>query len=217
MESVFVGIDWVVFGIYAAIILGMGLFISRDKDGEEKTAEDYFLADKSLTWWAIGASLIAANISAEQFIGMSGSGYALGMGIACYEWIAAASLIIIAKYFIPIFIEKRIYTMPQFLAERYSRGVSTAFAIFWLLVYVFVNLTSVTYMGALAMEKILGVPLIWGIIGLALFSGVYSIYGGLKAVAWTDVVQVVFLVVGGLVTTYLALDAVGGIDGGPLV
>ncbi|MDA3818219.1 MAG: sodium/sugar symporter [Prolixibacteraceae bacterium] len=216
MESAFEFLDWIIFGIYAFAILGMGLFISRGKKGVEKTADDYFLANKSLTWWAIGASLIAANISAEQFIGMSGSGYALGMGIACYEWIAAASLIIIAKYFIPIFIEKKIYTMPQFLAERYSRGVSTAFAIFWLLIYVFVNLTSITYMGALAMQEILGVPLIYGIIGLALFSGIYSIYGGLKAVAWTDVVQVVFLILGGLVTTYMALDAVGGVDAGPI-
>ncbi len=216
MESAFEFLDWIIFGIYAFAILGMGLFISRGKKGVEKTADDYFLANKSLTWWAIGASLIAANISAEQFIGMSGSGYALGIGIACYEWIAAASLIIIAKYFIPIFIEKKIYTMPQFLAERYSRGVSTAFAIFWLLIYVFVNLTSITYMGALAMQEILGVPLIYGIIGLALFSGIYSIYGGLKAVAWTDVVQVVFLILGGLVTTYMALDAVGGVDAGPI-
>ncbi|MGQ1945840.1 sodium:solute symporter family transporter [Geofilum sp. OHC36d9] len=216
MESAFATLDWVIFAVYAVVILGMGLFISKGKKGVQKTAQDYFLANKSLTWWAIGASLIAANISAEQFIGMSGSGYALGIGIACYEWIAAASLIIIAKYFIPIFIEKKIYTMPQFLAERYSRGVSTAFAIFWLLIYVFVNLTSVTYMGALAMRSILGVPLMYGIIGLALFSGIYSIYGGLKAVAWTDVVQVVFLVFGGLVTTYMALDAVGGDGGGPV-
>ncbi len=216
MESAFATLDWVIFAVYAFIILGMGLFISKGKKGVEKTAQDYFLANKSLTWWAIGASLIAANISAEQFIGMSGSGYALGIGIACYEWIAAASLIVIAKYFIPIFIEKKIYTMPQFLAERYSRGVSTAFAIFWLLVYVFVNLTSVTYMGALAMETILGIPLMYGIIGLAVFSGIYSIYGGLKAVAWTDVIQVFFLVFGGLVTTYVALDAVGGVGAGPV-
>lgn len=216
MESAFATLDWIIFAVYAFVILGMGLFISRGKKGVEKTAQDYFLANKSLTWWAIGASLIAANISAEQFIGMSGSGYALGIGIACYEWIAAASLIVIAKYFIPIFIEKKIYTMPQFLAERYSRGVSTAFAIFWLLVYVFVNLTSVTYMGALAMETILGIPLMYGIIGLAVFSGIYSIYGGLKAVAWTDVIQVFFLVVGGLVTTYVALDAVGGVGSGPI-
>jgi solute:Na+ symporter, SSS family len=217
MGSVFSALDWVVFAVYAVVIMSMGLFISRNKKGETKTAQDYFLANKSLTWWAIGASLIAANISAEQFIGMSGSGYALGIGIACYEWIAAASMIIIAKYFIPIFIEKKIYTMPQFLSQRYSQGVSTAFAIFWLLIYVFVNLTSVIYMGSLAMEKILGVPMMYGIIGLALFSGIYSIYGGLKAVAWTDVVQVVFLILGGLVTTYLALNAVsdgaGAVEG----
>jgi SSS family solute:Na+ symporter len=219
MESIsaFSTIDWVIFAIYAVVIMSIGLFISKGKKGEQKTAQDYFLADKSLTWWAIGASLIAANISAEQFIGMSGSGYALGIGIACYEWIAAGSMIVVAKYFIPIFIEKKIYTMPQFLSTRYSKGVSTAFAIFWLLIYVFVNLTSVSYMGALAMEKILGVPLLYGIIGLAAFSGIYSIYGGLKAVAWTDVIQVIFLVFGGLVTTYVALDAVGGDAGGALV
>lgn len=216
MNSVFSLLDWLVFSAYAVVILSIGLFISRGKKGEEKTAQDYFLADKALPWWAIGASLIAANISAEQFIGMSGSGYALGIGIACYEWIAAGSMIVIAKYFIPIFLEKKIYTMPQFLSQRYSRGVSTAFAIFWLLIYVFVNLTSVTYMGALAMEKILGVPLLYGIIGLALFSGIYSIYGGLKAVAWTDVIQVIFLVFGGLVTTYMALEAVGGPEHGAL-
>ncbi|MGQ1891892.1 sodium/sugar symporter [Thermophagus sp. OGC60D27] len=216
MESAFATLDWIIFAVYAFVILGMGLLISKGKKGVQKTAQDYFLANKSLTWWAIGASLIAANISAEQFIGMSGSGYALGIGIACYEWIAAASLIVIAKYFIPIFIEKKIYTMPQFLAQRYSRGVSTAFAIFWLLVYIFVNLTSITYMGALAMQTILGIPLMYGIVGLALFSGIYSIYGGLKAVAWTDVVQVIFLIFGGLVTTYVALDAVGGLEGGPI-
>ena len=214
--SVFSALDWIIFAVYAVIIMGMGLFISKGKKGEDKTAQDYFLANKSLTWWAIGASLIAANISAEQFIGMSGSGYALGIGIACYEWIAAASMIVIAKYFIPIFIEEKIYTMPQFLSDRYSKGVSTAFAIFWLLIYVFVNLTSVSYMGALAMEKILGIPLVYGVIGLAAFSGIYSIYGGLKAVAWTDVIQVVFLVFGGLVTTYVALDEVGGVDGGAI-
>ena len=163
MESIsaFSTLDWVIFGIYAVIIMSLGLFISKGKKGEDKTAQDYFLADKSLTWWAIGASLIAANISAEQFIGMSGSGYALGIGIACYEWIAAGSMIVIAKYFIPIFIEKKIYTMPQFLSQRYSRGVSTAFAIFWLLIYVFVNITSVSYRGALGMEKMHAIPLIY--------------------------------------------------------
>ncbi|GAB3648305.1 sodium/sugar symporter [Echinicola sediminis] len=206
-------LDYVIFVIYALAIVSVGLWVSRSKKGLEKTAQEYFLADKSLTWWAVGASLIAANISAEHFIGTSGSGFAIGLGIAAYEWIAAIALIIVAKYFLPIFLEHGTYTMPQFLSERFNKGVSTAFAVFWLLVYVFVNLTSVSYLGALAMDKIMGVPLQYGIIGLLVFSGIYSIYGGLEAVAWTDVVQVVVLVGGGLVTTFLALDAVGMGDG----
>lgn len=153
METHFSAIDYVVFGLYALLIVGLGLWISRTKKGEEKTADDYFLANKSLTWWAIGASLLAANISAEHFIAMSGSGFVTGLGIAAYEWVAAITLIVVGKYFLPIFIEKKIYTMPQFLQLRFTRGVSTVFAVFWLLVYVFVNLTTVSYLGALAMEK----------------------------------------------------------------
>ncbi|WP_162054710.1 sodium:solute symporter family transporter [Pontibacter pamirensis] len=211
--SVFSTLDYIIFVLYAFVIVAIGLWVSRTKKGKQKTAQEYFLADKSLTWWAIGASLIAANISAEHFIAMSGSGFAIGLGIAAYEWIAAIALIIVAKYFLPVFIDKGVYTMPQFLKLRYNRGVSTAFAIFWLLVYVFVNLTSVSYLGALALEKIMDVPLVYGIVGLLLFSGVYSIYGGMEAVAWTDVVQVIFLVGGGLITTFIALDVVGGGDG----
>ena len=209
MTSGFSTLDYIVFVLYALVILFMGLWVSRSKKGVEKTAQEYFLADKSLTWWAVGASLIAANISAEHFIGTSGSGFAIGLAISAYEWIAAIALIVVAKYFLPVFIENNIYTMPQFLMQRFNRGVSTAFAVFWLLVYVFVNLTSVAYLGALAMETIMGVPLVYGIIGLLLFSGIYSIYGGLEAVAWTDVVQVIVLIAGGLVTTFLSLDAVG--------
>ncbi|MCC9134892.1 sodium/solute symporter [Pontibacter silvestris] len=209
MTSGFSTLDYAIFILYALVILFMGLWVSRSKTGVEKTAQEYFLADKSLTWWAVGASLIAANISAEHFIGTSGSGFAIGLAISAYEWMAAVALIVVAKYFLPVFIDKGIYTMPQFLNQRFNRGVSTAFAVFWLLVYVFVNLTSVSYLGALAMENIMGVPLEYGIIGLLLFSAIYSIYGGLEAVAWTDVVQVIVLVGGGLVTTFLALDAVG--------
>lgn len=209
MTAGFSTLDYVIFILYAMVILFLGLWVSRSKKGVEKTAQEYFLADKSLTWWAVGASLIAANISAEHFIGTSGSGFAIGLAISAYEWIAAIALIVVAKYFLPVFIQNGVYTMPQFLQQRFNRGVSTAFAVFWLLVYVFVNLTSVSYLGALAMETIMGVPLTYGIIGLLLFSGIYSIYGGLEAVAWTDVVQVVVLVAGGLVTTFLALDAVG--------
>jgi SSS family solute:Na+ symporter len=213
MTAGFSTLDYIVFILYALVIVALGLWVSRTKKGVEKTAQEYFLADKSLTWWAVGASLIAANISAEHFIGTSGSGFAIGLAISAYEWMAAIALIIVAKYFLPVFIENGIYTMPQFLKQRFNKGVSTAFAVFWLLVYVFVNLTSVSYLGALAMETIMGIPLIYGIIGLLAFSGIYSIYGGLEAVAWTDVVQVVILVAGGLFTTYLALDAVGDGNG----
>ena len=200
--------DYFVFIAYAILILGVGLWVSRDKKGHEKNAEDYFLASKSLPWWAIGASLIAANISAEQFIGMSGSGFVLGLAIASYEWMAAITLIIVAKYFLPIFIEKGIYTIPEFIEKRYSSNLKTILAIFWLALYVFINLTSVLYLGGLAIETIMGVDMIYAIIGLALFAAAYSLYGGLAAVAWTDVIQVVFLVLGGLVTTYIALNAV---------
>lgn len=205
MNAGFQTVDYIVFGIYALIIVAIGLYVSRSK--KEKNSSDYFLAGRSLSWWAIGASLIAANISAEQFIGMSGSGFRIGIGIAAYEWIAAATLIIVAKYLLPIMIEKRIYTMPQLLNERYGHGVSISFSIFFLLLYLFVNLTSVAWLGALAMEQVLGVPMMWGVIGLLLFSGLYSIYGGLKAVVWTDVIQVVFLIGGGLVAVYFALKA----------
>lgn len=202
-------IDWVVFISYTLVIVSIALWVSRTKPGTHKTANDYFLASRSLPWWVIGASLIAANISAEHFIAMSGSGYAIGLAIAAYEWVAAAVLIIVAKYFLPVFIRQRIYTMPQFLTSRFDKRVSTSLAVFWILMYVFVNLTSVSYLGALAMEKILGIPLLYGIIGLIFFSGVYSIYGGLKAVAWTDMFQVTILVIGGIITTYLALNTLG--------
>ncbi len=205
--------DYFIFIAYAILILGVGLWVSRDKKGHEKNAEDYFLASKSLPWWAIGASLIAANISAEQFIGMSGSGFALGLAIASYEWMAAITLIIVGKYFLPIFIEKGLYTIPEFVEKRYSTNLKTILAIFWIALYVFVNLTSVLYLGSLALETIMGIPMIYGVIGLALFAAAYSLYGGLAAVAWTDVIQVVFLVLGGLVTTYLALDTVSGGEG----
>jgi solute:Na+ symporter, SSS family len=205
----FATIDIVIFVLYCLLIIGIGLWVSREKKGHEKNSSDYFLASKSLPWWAIGTSLIASNISAEQFIGMSGSGFAIGLGIATYEWMAAITLLVVAKWFLPIFLQKGIYTMPQFLEMRFDRRVRTSMAVFWILVYIFVNLTSVLYLGALALQTIMGVDLMYGIIGLAVFSAAYTIYGGLKAVAWTDVVQVVFLIGGGLLTTYLALSEVG--------
>ena len=205
----FATIDWIVFLGYASIIVFTGLWVSRSKKGEQKTTSDYFLAGRSLPWWTIGAALLAANISAEHFIAMSGSGYAVGLAIAAYEWIAAIVLIFVAKYFLPVFIQKGIYTMPQFLAQRYDKRVSTIMAVFWVLVYIFVNMTAVLYLGALAMEKIIGVPMVYGIIGFSFFSAVYSLWGGMKAIAWTDVINVTVLIFGGLLTTFLAVSAVG--------
>ena len=213
MNTNFEILDYLVFALYGIIILGVGLWVSRDKKGKTKTAEDYFLASKSLPWWAIGASLIAANISAEQFIGMSGSGFAVGLAIASYEWMAAITLIIVGKYFLPIFIEKKIYTIPEFVEKRFSSQLKTILAIFWIGLYVFVNLTTVLYLGGLALETILGIELIEGVIGLALFAAAYSLYGGLSAVAWTDIIQVVVLIIGGLITSYLALNTVSGGEG----
>jgi SSS family solute:Na+ symporter len=206
-------VDYIVFLGYIVFIVSLGLWVSKEKKGHKKDTADYFLASKALPWWAVGASLIAANISAEQVIGMSGSGFAIGLGIATYEWMAALTLILVGKYFLPILLEKGIYTMPQFLEIRFDKRVRTSLAMFWLLVYIFVNLTSVMYLGALALRTIMGIDLIWGIIGLAAFSALYTIYGGLKAVAWTDVVQVIILIGGGLVTTVLALNYLSGGEG----
>ncbi|MBT4361160.1 MAG: sodium/solute symporter [Candidatus Marinimicrobia bacterium] len=210
-------IDYLVFITYAITIVSVGLWVSRSKEGHEKNAEDYFLAGKSLPWWAIGASLIAANISAEQFIGMSGSGFSLGLAIASYEWMAAITLIIVGKYFLPIFIEKNIYTIPGFVEVRYSKNLKTILAVFWIGLFIFVNLTSVLFLGAKALDTILGSGngdyIMHGILGLAFFAAAYSIWGGLSAVAWTDVIQVILLIVGGLVTSMIALNHVTP-DGG---
>ncbi|MEX6224101.1 sodium/sugar symporter [Providencia hangzhouensis] len=168
------------------------------------------MAGKTLPWWAIGSSLIAANISAEQFIGMSGSGFSIGLAIASYEWMAALTLIIVAKYFMPVFIDKGIYTIPEFVEKRFNKTLKTILAVFWLALFIFVNLTSVLYLGALALQTILGIPMNYAIFGLALFAVIYSLYGGLSAVAWTDVVQVFFLILGGLLTTIMAVSYIGG-------
>lgn len=215
------GLDIVVFTAYCALILGIGLWVSRDKEGHQKNAEDYFLASKSLPWWAIGASLIAANISAEQFIGMSGSGFAIGLAIASYEWMAAVTLLVVGKFFLPIFIKKEIYTIPEFVEKRFSTNLKTILAVFWIALFVFVNLTTVLYLGARAMDTVIGTGdgslMMYSILALGLFAAAYSLWGGLSAVAWTDVVQVVLLVFGGLVTTYITLEKVsptGGIIDG---
>jgi solute:Na+ symporter, SSS family len=209
----FATVDLLVFFGYLFIVIGLGLWVSRTKRGTEKKSDDYFFAGKTLPWWAIGSSLVAANISAEQFIGMSGSGFAIGLGIASYEWVSAFVLLVVAKYFLPLFLEKKIFTMPQFLQVRFDSRVKTSLAVFWIAVYVFVNLTSVMYLGALAIKTIMGIDLIYGILGLAFIAATYSISGGLKAVVWTDVIQLVFLIFGGLMTTYLAIDAVGNRQG----
>ena len=214
--------DYLVFAAYIVLLVGLGLFLSRGKKGEEKSSSDYFLAGNTLTWWAVGASLIAANISAEQFIGMSGSAFKSGIAIAAYELMAAATLIVVAKFLLPVMIKRKIFTIPQFLSERYNWGVGLAFSIFWLFLYVFINLTSVAWLGALAIKQILGLPdapamvmgmqmdmtIMWIMLFLFVIAGVYSIYGGLASVAWTDVMQVTFLVGGGLVTAYAALDVI---------
>ena len=212
MTGNFEFLDYLIFGLYAITILGIGLWVSRDKAGRQKNTEDYFLASKSLPWWAVGASLIAANISAEQFIGMSGSGFALGLAIASYEWMAAITLLVVGKYFLPIFIEKGLYTIPEFIEKRYSTNLKTILAVFWIALFVFVNLTTVLYLGGKALDTIIGIGdggiLLNSIIGLGLFAAAYSLWGGLAAVAWTDVIQVIILILGGLMMTYFALSNV---------
>jgi solute:Na+ symporter, SSS family len=196
--------DYIVFFIYFILVSSYGYYIYRKKKSATTSSKDFFLAEGSLTWWAIGASLIASNISAEHFIGMSGSGYALGLAISSYEWMAAATLIIVAVFIIPVYLKNKIFTMPQFLAKRYSDTVSTIMAVIWLLVYVFVNLTSIIYLGALAISSISGIDFEWCVAGLSLFSVIVTL-GGMKVIGYTDVFQVVVLIIGGLVTTYLAL------------
>ena len=217
MTQIFSTLDYVIFIAYAILIVALGLWVSRTKKGETKTAEDYFLAGKTLPWWAIGASLIAANISAEQIIGMSGSGFAVGLAIASYEWMAAITLLIVAKYFLPVFIKQGLYTIPQFIEARFNTSLKTILAIFWIALFVFVNLTSVLFLGAKALDTIFGNGngdmIVWFVCGLAFFAAAYSIWGGLSAVAWTDVVQVVLLVIGGIITTIIALQNVTS-DGG---
>lgn len=197
--------DYIVFFIYFIAVAAYGYYIYHKKRSAAASSKDFFLAEGSLTWWAIGASLIASNISAEHFIGMSGSGFALGLAISTYEWMAAATLIIVAVVLIPIYLKNKIYTMPQFLAKRYSDKVSTVMAVFWLLVYVFVNLTSIIYLGALAITSISTLPFAWCIAGLSVFAVLVTL-GGMKVIGYTDVVQVLVLIVGGLITTYLALS-----------
>ncbi len=196
--------DYVVFFIYFIVVAAYGYYIYNKKKRSTTDSKDFFLAEGSLTWWAIGASLIASNISAEQFIAMNGSGFAIGLAISTYEWMSAATMIIVAAIFLPIYLRNKIFTMPQFLSRRYSDKVSTMMAIFWLLVYVFVNLTSIIYLGALAVSSISDVSFPWAVAGLSVFAVLVTL-GGMKVIGYTDVIQVLVLLVGGLITTYMAL------------
>jgi len=206
--------DYLVFLLYFIIVAGYGYWIYRRKRKASVSAShDYFLAEGSLTWWAIGASLIASNISAEQFIGMSGNGFTMGLAISTYEWMAAATLLIVAIFFIPVYLKNKIYTMPQFLNQRYNSTVAMIMAVFWLLLYVIVNLTSILFLGALAISSISGISLTACMVFLAAFAIIITL-GGMKVIGYTDVIQVFFLILGGLVTTYLALDLVAKHFGG---
>ena len=206
--STFSSVDLIVFLFYFVLVVCYGLWVYyRKQAGSGSASHDYFLAEGSLTWWAIGASLIASNISAEQFIGMSGSGYRIGMAVAVYELMAAATLVIVAVFFMPIYLKNRIYTMPQFLEQRYGKAVATTMALFWLGLYVVVNLTSILYLGALAISSLFGIGLLPCMLFLAVVATAITL-GGMKVIGYTDVVQVACLVIGGLVTTWLALDMV---------
>ena len=202
-------LDLTIVAIYCIGIIGLATYVSRQSAGHERSAEDYFLAGRSLPWWAIGASLIAANISAEQIIGMSGQGFVVGMAIATYELTAAIALIVMAKFFLPLFLEKKIYTMPQFLEQRFDKRVSLVLSFFWLAIYIFINLTSVLWLGSLAINALTGIHEIYGLVLLAGLSLAYSLWGGLKAVALTDIIQVVLLIFGGLAVSYIALTTIG--------
>jgi solute:Na+ symporter, SSS family len=205
-------IDIAIVVVYFIAIFGLAQLVSREKAGHAKDSTDYFLASKNLPWWAIGASLIAANISAEQIVGMSGSGYAIGLAIASYEWMAAATLLIVGKYFLPIFLRNEIYTMPQFLERRFGPTIRTVMAVFWLGLYIFVNLTSIIWLGSIAVAQVTGLDQDVALYGLAGFALAYQLRGGLKAVALTDIVQVTLLVFGGLAITAITLGKIGDGD-----
>jgi len=201
-------LDLTVVAVYAVLLLILAQWVSRERGDHQKDTKDYFLAGRALPWWAIGASLIAANISAEQIIGMSGSAFVLGIAIASYEWMSAITLIIVGKYLLPVFLEHKIYTMPQFLEQRYDSRVRTVMATFWIGVYVFVNLTAILWLGSLAIHTVTGLNITYALLLLGVFSAAYSLYGGLKAVALTDIIQVVLLVLGGLAIAYVSLNEV---------
>lgn len=199
--------DYIVFLIYFVIVAAYGWWVYKRKHDADATSKDYFLAEGSLTWWAIGASLIASNISAEQFVAMSGNGFTMGLAISTYEWMAAATLVIVAVFFMPVYLKNKIFTMPQFLHQRYNSTVAMIMAVFWLLLYVIVNLTSIVYLGAVAINGISGINFTLCLILLAVFAIIITL-GGMKVIGYTDVIQVFFLILGGLVTTYIAVSKV---------
>ena len=207
-------IDYLIFGIYFIIVFGLAFWVSRKPKDHKRNAEDYFLAGRSLPWWIIGASLIASNISTEQIIGMNGTAFESGIAVISYSLIGASlSILIVAKFFLPKFLSSKIYSMPEFLQKRYDRRVSTTMGMFWILVYVFVNLTSVLSLGAITLNAVLGIPILYSVFALAMVSAIYTIYGGLSAVAWTDFVQVAVLILGGIAVVWLGLDKVANING----
>ncbi len=205
--------DYAVFFVYFFIVAVYGLWVYRRKRNADATSKDYFLAEGSLTWWAIDSSLIASNISAEQFVAMSGNGFTMGLAVSAYEWMAAITLVIVAVFFIPVYLRNKIFTMPQFLHQRYNSTVAMIMAVFWLLLYVIVNLTSILYLGAVAVNGISGINLYFCLVALA-FVAVIITLGGMKVIGFTDVIQVFFLILGGLVTTYIAVDLVATKNGG---
>lgn len=204
--------DYLVFLFYFILVAGYGIWVYRRKKAKEASSKDYFLAEGSLTWWAIGASLIASNISTEQFIGMSGSGFKMGLAIASYEWMAAVTLIVVAIFFMPVYLKNKIFTMPQFLQVRYNDTVAMIMAVFWLLLYVFVNLTSILFLGALAISSISGISFTVCMLALGFFAVLITL-GGMKVIGYTDVIQVFFLILGGLAATYIALNLVAEQNG----
>lgn len=207
-------LDYLVFGLYFILVIGLALWVSRKPKEHKRSAEDYFLAGRSLPWWIIGASLIASNISTEQIIGMNGTAFESGIAVISYSLIGASiTILIVGKYFLPKFLQSKIYSMPEFLEKRYDKRVSTTMSVFWILVYIFVNLTSVISLGAITLNAVLGIPIEYSIVALAAISAVYTIYGGLLAVAWTDFVQVGVLVLGGLAVVWLGLSQIADLHG----
>ncbi|WAC13492.1 sodium/sugar symporter [Dyadobacter pollutisoli] len=197
--------DYLIFLVYFVVVASYGFWVYHNKGSKTTDSKDFFLAEGSLTWWAIGSSIIASNISAEQFIGMSGQAFQLGLAISVYELVGGLSLVVIAVYFLPIYIRNGIYTMPQFLELRYDKRLATIMAVFWLFLYILVNLTSIIYLGALSLEKMTGFNYMACAVFLTIFAILITL-GGMKVIGYTDVIQVVCLVIGGLATTYLALQ-----------